>query len=49
MNRPPNNYDANNNNAVFYSGGGGGGRGYSYGNVGSGAPGIVIIRYASYS
>ena len=49
FNRPPNNYDANAVSAVLYSGGGGGGQGYSYGSVGSGGPGIVIIRYASYS
>ena len=47
FNRPPDNYDANTEPGVFYSGAGGGGRGYSAGNVGSGAPGIIVIRYES--
>ena len=48
FNHPPLGYDSpsvNGTNAVLYSGGGGGGAGYSYGDPGSGGPGIVIIRY----
>ena len=42
---PPNGYSSSDTHGVFYSGGGGGGKGYSYGTIGNGGPGIVVIRY----
>ena len=44
-NVPTDGYSSTDEHGVFYSGAGGGGKGYSYGTVGNGAPGIVVIRY----